>query len=107
MTLEECSEEYQRGYKAGYSSGYRCPAKTLNDLSKAVISVETGVCRNVADRYDEVDQFVCSECRIELQDWTRVERDEDDSEEYHYEYVLQYCPNCGRRIVRDTDCSWK
>lgn len=61
--------------------------------------VET--CRNIAKDYADVDQFVCSECGIELQDWDRVERDEDNGEESFYEYTLKYCPNCGRRIEYD------
>lgn len=35
-------------------------------------------CRNVNPDYAECDQFVCSNCGVELQDWHRVERDEDD-----------------------------
>lgn len=61
--------------------------------------VET--CRNIAKDYADVDQFVCSECGIELQDWDRVERDEDTGDESFYEYTLKYCPNCGRRIEYD------
>ena len=51
--------------------------------------------KNIATEYDEVDQFVCSECGIELQNWVRVERDEDDGDETHYEYRFNFCPNCG------------
>lgn len=51
--------------------------------------------KNIATDYDEVDQFVCSECGIELQNWVRVERDEDDGDETHYEYRFNFCPNCG------------
>ena len=45
--------------------------------------------------YAECDQFVCSECGIELQDWHRVERDADDGDITYYEYEFKYCPNCG------------
>ena len=51
--------------------------------------------KNIATEYDEVDQFVCSECGIELQNWVRVERDEDDGDETHHEYRFNFCPNCG------------
>ena len=54
--------------------------------------------KNVGTDYDETDQFVCSECGIELQGWYRVERDEDDGEETYHEYRLRYCPQCGTRI---------
>ena len=51
--------------------------------------------KNIATDYDGVDQFVCSECGIELQNWVRVERDEDDGDETHHEYRFNFCPNCG------------
>ena len=54
--------------------------------------------KNVGTDYDAVDQFVCSECGIELQGWVRVERDEDDGEVSCHEYTLRYCPQCGARV---------
>lgn len=57
--------------------------------------------KNIATDYDEVDQFVCSECGIELQDWHRVERDDYDGEETYHEYRLRYCPNCGCRMDKE------
>ena len=54
--------------------------------------------KNIGTDYDETDQFVCSECGIELQGWYRVERDEDDGEETYHEYRLRYCPQCGARM---------
>lgn len=57
--------------------------------------------KNVGTDYDEIDQFVCSECGIELQGWHRVEHDEDDGVETVHEYRLRYCPNCGGRIVEE------
>ena len=53
---------------------------------------------NIGEDYAAVDQFVCSKCGIELQGWYRVERDVDDGEETHHEYVMRYCPNCGTRM---------
>ena len=56
-------------------------------------------CKNVNDTYDEVDQFICSECGIELQDWKRIERDMNFKNEIDvHEYILKFCPNCGRKI---------
>ena len=51
--------------------------------------------KNIGKDYDEVDQFVCSCCGIELQGWYRVERDEDDGEETYHEHRFNFCPNCG------------
>ena len=56
-------------------------------------------CDNINDTYDEVDQFICSECGIELQDWKRIERDMNFKNEIDiHEYILKFCPNCGRKI---------
>lgn len=57
-----------------------------------------GICYNHNEDYDDCDQFVCSECGIELQDWHRVERDEDDGEISYHEYCFEFCPHCGRKI---------
>ena len=43
-----------------------------------------------------VDEFVCSKCGIILEDWSRVEIDEDDGERTNHEYAFRYCPNCGK-----------
>lgn len=51
--------------------------------------------KNIGKDYNEVDQFVCSECGVELQEWLRVERDEDTGEVTYYEYCFNFCPNCG------------
>ena len=54
-------------------------------------------CYNKNQDYAECDQFVCSRCGIELQDWCRVERDEDGDITYH-EYEFRFCPNCGAKL---------
>ena len=51
--------------------------------------------KNIGTDYAECDQFVCSNCGVELQDWHRVERDDDDGDITYHEYVFRYCPNCG------------
>ncbi len=66
------------------------PLADLNEVGR--------VCKNVGMDYAECDQFVCSNCGIELQDWNRVERCEDGEVIYH-EYTFRYCPNCGVKIV--------
>lgn len=55
-------------------------------------------CRNIATEYADCDQFVCSECGIELQNWYRVERDEDDGDITYHEYLFRFCQNCGEKI---------
>ena len=58
---------------------------------------EHKTCKNVGTDYAECDQFVCSECGIELQDWHSVERCEDGEVIFH-EYTFRYCPACGREV---------
>ena len=58
-------------------------------------------CRNIATDYCDEDQFVCSECGLELQNWFRVEHIDDDGEIIYHEYRLRFCPNCGRKVVYD------
>ena len=85
-----------------------CRACRINDILDEVENcpaanvVERKIGKNVATEYDDCDQFVCSECGIELQDWRRVERDEDGLEVYH-EYRLRFCPSCGAKIKEGDD----
>lgn len=53
---------------------------------------------NSGKDYAECDQFVCSKCGIELQGWSKIERDPDDGEVYHYEYTFKRCPDCGAKM---------
>ena len=62
---------------------------------------ETETTRNVGKDYAACDQFVCEKCGIELQGWKKVERDPDDGEEYHCEYIFKRCPECGAIIVEE------
>lgn len=57
-------------------------------------------CENENKDYAECDQFVCSNCGIELQDWHRVERDEDDGDITYHEYEFDFCPRCGCKVIR-------
>ena len=68
-------------------------ANTIAELSK-----ERKAGKNVATEYDDCDQFVCSECGIELQAWHRVERDEDDGDVTYHEYMFRFCPHCGAKM---------
>lgn len=76
------------------------PLAILEDIKTipAADVVEGRHGKNIGEDYDAVDQFVCSECGIELQGWYRVERDMDDGEETYHEHVFRYCPNCGAKM---------
>lgn len=58
-------------------------------------------CKNENNDYAACDQFVCSNCGIELQDWHRVERDEDDGDIAYIEYEFNFCPSCGCKVMRE------
>lgn len=79
-----------------------CKLQTVCPADEPTIDAEpVRHVKNIGTDYNEVDQFICSECGIELQDWRRVERDDYDGEETYHEYRLRYCPNCGGRIVEE------
>jgi hypothetical protein len=65
------------------------------EIEKRKAAVEE-FCKNLNEEFDEVDQFVCSECDIRLEGWHRIDYDEGEKE--YFEYTLKYCPNCGRKI---------
>jgi len=73
--------------------------KAITDLVNGVPSEIPAPkkCHNVNKEYDDCDQFVCSNCGIELQDWLKVERDEDGDITFHG-YEFKHCPNCGARV---------
>lgn len=48
---------------------------------------DTKVCENIAERYADCDEFVCSKCGIHLMEWVEVRIDEDYDE-----------TNCGAKI---------
>ncbi len=64
-------------------------------------NTKKNTCENIGE-LNEVYQFICSECRIRLEDWVEVWFDEDfgyPASEVRSEYEFRHCPNCGRKIV--------
>lgn len=106
MYIAQCFNGGKSWYRVGTRNHYCNPThwmplpnspynNTSNEPSNVFVIKEA---KNEGE-FDECDQLVCSNCGIELQGWVRVERDEDDGEETHHEYVFRYCPNCGAKIV--------
>lgn len=70
-------------------------------IVKTGLNVLGSTCKNENKDYAECDQFVCSNCGIELQDWHRVEHDEDDGDISYHEYEFNYCPGCGYKVIKE------
>ena len=73
--------------------------KAIIDMVEACSVDWPQECTNQNYIYHEVDQFICSNCGIELQDWNRVERDEDNGDITYREYVFKFCPECGAKVI--------
>lgn len=116
-TKQYCSDcERRKGIKNGkrkiiYEIGEApCRSCGINDVIDDIDSFPTSddvkpvvYCTNVGEDYAECDQFVCSNCGIELRNWFLVERDDDDGDETYHEYTFNFCPNCGaenERIIK-------
>lgn len=49
--------------------------------------------KNITEMHPS-DEFVCSECGIDITDFCRYDPEEDAT----YEYEFKYCPNCGAKM---------
>lgn len=96
MTNKEAID-YMNALQAKCENGYE--AEAINLAIKALEAPKSAG-HNCNEDYADCDQFVCSECGIELQDWHRVER-EDDGDIIYHEYTFKYCPNCGADMRGD------
>lgn len=55
-------------------------------------------CYNLAEVAD-CDQWICSNCGINLTEWTKVVIDEDTNDTTYHEYDFKFCPECGHKII--------
>ena len=95
-SIEEYTQIFVEKFGIGGGEMFKGVIKqmpTAYDIDKIVEQ-----CENVAERYADCDEFVCSKCGIHLMEWTEVSIDEDYDDEIHSEYVFKYCPNCGAKI---------
>lgn len=49
-------------------------------------------------KMNPVDEFICSECGVELCDMTEFRIDVDNEDECFFEFEVKFCPNCGVKI---------
>lgn len=75
--------------------------KEFTEALNSVLEQELKTGHNCNEDFADCDQFVCSECGIELQDWHLVEKDEDDGEISYHEFTMKYCPNCGAKMKEE------
>ena len=62
-----------------------------------------GKCRNKAK---PIDDFICSQCGINLVDLAFVEKEEYEDgykDEVRYVYEPKFCPECGRKVKKKVD----
>jgi len=93
---EDIAKAFQIGLLFGFGEKQDNIDRIIDEI-KLVASARKK-CRNINSDYAECDQFVCSNCGIELQDWHRVERDVEDGDITYCEYEFNYCPNCGAEM---------
>lgn len=108
LEQESCEDAISR--KEAKKLAWDLELETCHDNEKVVemlddlpsVTLVPKKCHNENHNYAEYGQFVCSNCGIELQDWLRVEHDEDDGYTKYHEYEFNYCPNCGAKIDKHT-----
>ena len=69
---------------------------------EVISTTEPKTCMNESNLFDG-DEFICSECGIHLTDWVMIEKNDDCDEETRSEYMLCYCPNCGKKIMYESE----
>lgn len=57
-------------------------------------------CKNITKQHP-VDEFICSECGLILEEYHEKRIDSDDGEETFHEFEIKYCPNCGAKVVEE------
>ena len=57
----------------------------------------TNTCYNLAE-VASCDEFICSNCGIDLVEWTKKVVDEENNDEMYFEYTFRFCPNCGYKV---------
>ncbi len=48
---------------------------------------------------NSVDGFTCLKCGIALEEWRKLEADNEGNAIVRGEYEFKYCPECGRKVV--------
>lgn len=71
----------------------------LEDKIENEILEERETCKNIT-KCHPVDEFICSECGLILQDYCKKRLDED-GDEYFFEFEIKYCPCCGAKVVEE------
>lgn len=73
---------------------------SIVDLNEVPQIANDSECNNVCKEYAECDAFICSNCGVYLENWSEVIFD-DDGEKMLQEFEFKFCPNCGKKIVKE------
>lgn len=97
---KQCYDKYLHTICEDYDYGEEVSIEEAMMMAIEALEQEPKTGHNCNEDYADCDQFVCSECGIELQDWHRVERDEDDGDISYHDHVFRFCPNCGAKMQK-------
>lgn len=92
--IEKLNDDINRCYMLGI--GCVGPIADLIDTVNEQPSVDVRLVvrgKNITEMRP-VDEFICSECGIDIVDFCRYEPEEDCA----YEYEFKFCPNCGAKM---------
>lgn len=82
----------------GYSHIYQRLSELENKIEDGQLK-ELRICKNET-KSNPVDEFICSECGLIMQDYCKKRLDED-GDEYFFEFEIKYCPCCGAKVVEE------
>lgn len=60
--------------------------------------VDDKVCKNLTEN-NPVDEFICSKCGFEIDEFSRREDDPEYGDKAYYEFEFKFCPRCGARVL--------
>ena len=113
LEKEPCEDAISRDDALMCMTGEFSPAviyKPENIISKRIqrikalppVQPRTRTAHNIS-KFNPVDEFICDKCNLKLSDWLRFELDEETADVSYFEFSFKYCPECGRKIVDESE----
>lgn len=72
----------------------------MHDVAEALVERGYGKipsCENITTN-NPVDEFICSNCGFQMEDFCELRVDEDDGDKTYHEFEIRYFPNCGAKV---------